>query len=84
MSRSRKKVVSSTWVGCKSQKRGKQMSNRRFRRKERQCLCNSSYEELPHSPNELTDVFNLGGDGKKTEFVLRVDQSVSYQRLKRK
>ena len=68
MSRSRNKVASSTWIGCKSPKRGKQMSNRRFRHKERQSLGNSSFDELPHFPAELTDQWELGGDGKRVIF----------------
>jgi hypothetical protein len=68
MGRNWKKVVCSTYVGCKSQKRGKRMSNRKFRRKERQCLDNSSFEKLPHSPKELTDEWELGGDGKRKSF----------------
>lgn len=84
MSRSRKKIASSTWVGCKSQKWGKQMSNRRFRHRERQCLGKSFFDELPQSPEELTDGWELGGDGKMVIFAQSSERYEKYLQLKRK
>lgn len=75
MSRSRKEVACGIWIACKSQEQGKRMSNRRFSRKERQCLDSTSFDKLPHSTKELTDEWNLGGDGKNTEFVLRINKT---------
>lgn len=69
MSRSRKKVICITWVGCKYQKRGKRKSNRRFRRKEHQCMTSQSFDNLPVRPIELMDTWDLGGDGKVKTFV---------------
>lgn len=69
MSRSRKQVICSTWVGCKSQKRGKRMSNRRFRRKEHQCMICHSFDRLPMQSKELMYTWDLGGDGKVKTFV---------------
>ena len=43
MSRSRKRMPGSTWCCCKSQKKGKQASSRKFRRKAHNCMANSSY-----------------------------------------
>ena len=51
MSGSRKKYPAGTVCGCKSQKRGKQIASKRFRR-------------LPYRSTELTSPWDLGGDGK--------------------
>lgn len=60
------------------------MSNRKFLRKDRQCLEKSSFDKLPHSPKELTNEWNLGGDGKRTDFVLPINHDKNYQRIKEK
>ena len=54
MSRSRKKFPAGVVCGCKSQKRGKQVASKRFRRRVR----------LPYRSTELTSPWDLGGDGK--------------------
>lgn len=65
MSRSRKKIAAGTICICKSQKPGKQMCNRRFRRKERRLLNHGRYSKLPFKPREVIDEWDLGGDGKR-------------------
>lgn len=62
MSRSRKKVAGGTFAVCKSQKRGKQFSNRKFRAMERLALHHGT--EPPHKQHEATEPWDLGGDGK--------------------
>ena len=47
MSRSRKRTPISCWVCCKSQKRGKQVCNRKFRRREHQAISIGNYDKLP-------------------------------------
>ena len=64
MSRSRKRTPITCWCGCKSQKRGKQFSNRRFRRCERQNIRTGRFGRIPIYPIELTPSWDLGGDGK--------------------
>ena len=63
MGKSRKKVPVSTCCCCKSQKRGKQFSHRRFRRCERMVI-KSGETFLPIKQYELTNQWDLGGDGK--------------------
>lgn len=63
MSRSRKKYAAGTNVICKSQKRGKQFSNRKFRAMEREAICHDA--EPPHKQYEAISPWNLGGDGKR-------------------
>ena len=63
MSRSRKKTPVTTLAACKSQKAGKTMANKLFRRISR-ILLRSGAEELPLKSKELTDPWDLGGDGK--------------------
>ena len=53
MSRSRKKIAGSTWCCCKSQKKGKQLCHRKFRRR------NDLYKMWQAIPS-----WDLGGDGK--------------------
>lgn len=66
MSRSRKKNPGSTNVCCKSQKAGKKMSSRRFRRAVRELLQRHGEEAvLPMTGKALTDEWDLGGDGKQ-------------------
>ena len=64
MSRSKKKTPASTCCCCKSQKRGKQFCNRKFRRRERMMIGKGQYDRLPNKPIEVTDPWDLGGDGK--------------------
>lgn len=64
MSRSRKKVPSGTWTYCKSRKKGKQLSHRRFRRCEKVALVSAKEGSLPFRQIELTCPWDLGGDGK--------------------
>lgn len=64
MSRSRKKVPISCGAGCKSQKRGKQVCNRKFRRREHLALGSGHFERLPFQSIEIMDPWDLGGDGK--------------------
>ena len=63
MGKSRKKTCAGTWVAC-SQKKGKTMGHRRFRRREQTAIQNARYDRLPHSQRELTNQYDLGGDGK--------------------
>ena len=51
------------WVG-NSQKRGKRMCNRLFRRTERQAVCANLFDLLPLRPKEVMNQWDLGGDGK--------------------
>ena len=47
---------------CKSQKRGKQLSNRKFRAMEREALYRGT--EPPRKQYEAVEPWELGGDGK--------------------
>ena len=81
MSRSWKRTPVTCWIG-NSQKRGKRMCNRLFRRIERQAVCAKQFDLLPHQPKEVMDQWDLGGDGKA---FLHVDPSEDlYIRLMRK
>ena len=64
MSRSRKRMPGSTWCCCKSQKRGKQASSRKFRRKAHVLLHQGRDHLLPLKPFEVMSPWDLGGDGK--------------------
>jgi hypothetical protein len=64
MSRSKKRTPASTCCCCKSQKRGKQFCNRKFRRRERMMMGKGQYDRLPNKPIEVTDPWDLGGNGK--------------------
>ena len=64
MSKSRKKTPAGTWCFCKSQKKGKQFSHRRFRRREKMVLLSGKEMMLPLRQFELTNQYDLGGDGK--------------------
>jgi hypothetical protein len=61
MTRSRKKNPVETYIG-KSQKRGKQMCNRMFRRECKTALFTDKL--LPIRLREVLDEWSLGGDGK--------------------
>lgn len=63
MSRSRKKTPVSTNAKCKSQKKGKTMANKRFRRMVKSLLSQEE-QPLPLKSIELTSSYDLGGDGK--------------------
>lgn len=64
MSKSKKKTPVSTFCCCKSQKRGKQLCHRKFRCRERSLIQKGDYTKLPLRMTELTNQWNLGGDGK--------------------
>ena len=81
MGKSRKRVPVSTCCCCKSQKRGKQFSHRRFRRCERMVI-KSGETFLPIKQYELTNQWDLGGDGK-TYWGKCIDEEW-YERLMRK
>jgi hypothetical protein len=63
MGKSRKKTPVSTWCCCKSQKQGKLICHRKFRRKERTLIHSDKFEHLPYRQWELVSQWNLGGDG---------------------
>lgn len=63
MSKSRKRTPAGTYLG-RSQKRGKQKSHGRFRRRERMLIQNERFERLPFRQYEITNQWDLGGDGK--------------------
>lgn len=63
MSRSRKRTPIRTILGRKSQHRGKKAASRRFRRIARVRLL-VGREVLPLKSIEITDTYDLGGDGK--------------------
>ncbi len=65
MGKSKKKIPAGTWCCCKSQKKGKQFSHRRFRRCERMVLLSGKEVLLPFRQMELTNQYDLGGDGKR-------------------
>ncbi|MBQ8713002.1 MAG: hypothetical protein IJ551_09345 [Prevotella sp.] len=77
MSRSRNKYAAGTNVVCKSQKKGKQFSSRKFRAMERAAIRNGS--EPPYKQIESTDPWDLGGDGKRI-----YGFGAEYDRWKRK
>ena len=64
MGKSRKRTPVSTWCCCKSQKRGKQICHRKFRRIERTMILHDKWESIPIRQREVIDPWNLGGDGK--------------------
>ena len=63
MSRSRKKHPGGTIAVCKSQKAGKRLSSRMFRRISR-ILIKAGRDVLPMKGKEVVDEWNLGGEGK--------------------
>ena len=64
MGKSRKRMPVGTCIGC-SQKRGKQMSHGRFRRRERILIRREFFDHLPYRQYEITNQWDLGGDGKR-------------------
>lgn len=64
MGKSRKKTPACTWCCCKSQKRGKQICHRKYRRHERMFILAGMYDCLPIRQWEVVEQWDLGGDGK--------------------
>lgn len=64
MSRSKKKFPAGVNCCCKSQKRGKKVASKRFRRGVNMLMRQRDYERLPYRSIELTSPWDLGGDGK--------------------
>ena len=64
MSKSKKKTPVGTICCCKSQKRGKQLCHRKFRRKERTMIQKGDFARLPFRMFEVTEQWDLGGEGK--------------------
>ena len=90
MSRSRKKNPGHTWCG-RSQKKGKRFSNRRFRRNEHRIISMGNFISLPLRTRELTNQYDLGGDGKgffcphrKNRWTLRIDAEEVLRKILRK
>lgn len=80
MGKSRKKVPSGTWTPCKSRKKGKQFSHRRFRRCEKMAMVSGKTESLPFRQVELTCTWDLGGDGKWCNWGIIDDEWKRYMR----
>ena len=64
MGKSRKRTPVSTWCCCKSQKQGKLICHRKFRRKERTLIHSDKFDHLPCRQWEIVRQWDLGGDGK--------------------
>lgn len=64
MSRSKKKFPAGVICCCKSQKRGKNVASKRFRRCVKSLMHQRKYECLPYRSIEITSPWDLGGDGK--------------------
>jgi hypothetical protein len=63
MGKSKKRLPGGPYVGH-SQKRGKQNSHRRFRRREHILIQSGFYDFMPYCQYEITNQWDLGGDGK--------------------
>jgi len=63
MSRSRRKTPITGWTTSKSEKKDKQIANRRFRRREKQAIYHG--EEPPEDPNEVSNPWDFAKDGKQ-------------------
>ena len=63
MGKSKKKTPAGTWTGH-SQKRGKKYSHSRFRRCEHMLISSGHFGCLPYRQYEITEQWDLGGDGK--------------------
>ena len=63
MGKSKKKFPAGLYIGL-SQKSGKQISHRRFRRREHSLIQVGYYEWLSFCQYEITNRWDLGGDGK--------------------
>ena len=64
MGKSRKRTPAGTWCCCKSQKKGKQICHRKFRRKEHVLVKLEKYSQVPFRQYEIVSQWDLGGDGK--------------------
>lgn len=64
MSRSKKKSPAGVCCCCKSQKKGKRVASKRFRRCVKILISQEKYELLPIRSIEMTSSWDLGGDGK--------------------
>ena len=64
MSKSKKKTPVGTICCCKSQKLGKQLCHRKFRRQEHILIKMGDYSRLPLKMIQVTEQWDLGGDGK--------------------
>lgn len=73
MGKSRRKVAGGTWCCCKSQKKGKQISSRRFRHHTNQLVRTCQFDGLPFRSYKLTSPWDLGGYGKWAIFGIKVD-----------
>ena len=74
MGKSKKRTPAGTCCCCKSQNRGKQFCSRRFRRMEKVLISTGKYEFLTLFPRELTNQWDLGGDGKSYWGFVRDDE----------
>jgi len=81
MTRSRKKIAIATNCCCKSQKKGKQAANRKFRRRARTELASGREEHVPLKSIELTDPWDLGGDGKSYYEVSELEDARLYRSI---
>lgn len=84
MGKSRRKVAGGTWCCCKSQKKGKQISSRRFRHHTNQLVRTCQFDGLPFRSYKPTSPWDLGGDGKWAIFRIKVDWDEDYLRWLRK
>ena len=82
MGKSRKRTPVTTFCCCKSQKRGKQLSHRRFRRQEHDMILTGDFSVLPIRQWEITSQWDLGGDGKR--YVSPSPEDECYVKLMRK
>lgn len=64
MSNSKKRSPYGLHVG-ESQKKGKALSHKRFRRSVKAKMQNGEYDSIPKEEAELTNSVDLGGDGKR-------------------
>lgn len=64
MGKSKKRTPVCTWCCCKSQKVGKQISHRKFRRREQMLIYTEEFGKLPFRQWEIVKQWDLGGDGK--------------------
>lgn len=64
MSRSKKKFPAGVICCCKSQKQGKKIASKRFRRHVKILIHRKKYECLPYRSIEIISPWDLGGDGK--------------------
>ena len=82
MGKSRKRTPVSTWCCCKSQKEGKKMCHRMFRRRVRTMIHTNQFGKLPYRQWEIVEPWDLGGDGKYYYRALPTDEW--YIKLMRK